>query len=189
MKLPVHPRWALSRISPRFAGVLSTDCPPRSEDDRLSGALGALQRRMDKAVSASLPCLTDAGAGRLRSRAGGRSSRPQQQRAPSRARLLLTYGQQARHPAFGELQDASRRVRQPCFRCDAGTHAERRLLEGSRTMPEGDWRAAGAASRTGRTKATDLERSIEGCAPGAGVPASLQAPVGSGADPEQAVDF
>jgi hypothetical protein len=76
MKLPVHPRWALSRISPRFAGVLSTDCPPRSEDDRLSGALGALQRRMDKAVSASLPCLTDAGAGRLRSRAGGRSSRP-----------------------------------------------------------------------------------------------------------------
>ena len=65
------------------------------------------------------------------------------------------------------------------------------LLHGKQTLtePEGDWRAAGAASRTGRTKATDLERSIEGCAPGAGVTASLQAPVGSGADPEQAVDF
>ena len=46
-KRPVQPRRVVSRISPRFAGVLSTNCPPRTGADRASRAPGALRVCLD----------------------------------------------------------------------------------------------------------------------------------------------
>ena len=46
-KRPVPPRRVLSRNSPRFAGVLSTNCPPRTEAERASRAPSALPVWLD----------------------------------------------------------------------------------------------------------------------------------------------
>ena len=42
-KRPVQPRQRMSRISPRFAGVLSTNCPPRTRADQHRERLSALR--------------------------------------------------------------------------------------------------------------------------------------------------
>jgi hypothetical protein len=45
-KAAAHAGRVQSQISPRFAGVLSTNRPPRCEADRASGAVGALPSRL-----------------------------------------------------------------------------------------------------------------------------------------------